>query len=271
MQELETEIARIIKQRRQAMGLSQGQLAEGICSQPTISSIEKGNYLPNASMFIELCRRLEISLDHEFLQTSLQFGLQAQFSKHVFNLCKQHQYAEMLEYLDSPAVINGLTNNHDFQVYYYYYGCAYFRVTGDELLTRHYLKMALAYTMAGQVKQPQNEIELLLINSLALISHRLGDDEQASELFKLAITALNSYDFQRENLNVVNYQYGLFLIDQQQYETAAQVLQAGIDWVHQLESYFMLPEYALALVKCYDVLRDDEKRDKYQAYQLIFK
>ncbi len=41
--------------------------------------------------------------------------------------------------------------------------------------------------------------------------------------------------------------------------------------VHQLESYFMLPEYALALVKCYDVLRDDEKRDKYQAYQLIFK
>lgn len=55
-----------LREARLKKRLSQAALAKGICSQPMISAIEKGDYLPNAAIFIALCKRLGLSVDKSF-------------------------------------------------------------------------------------------------------------------------------------------------------------------------------------------------------------
>lgn len=236
-----------------------------------ISSIERGDYIPNAAMFISLCERLGISLDAAFLKTKLSLGKAQEFSDHVFSLCKKHQYSSMLEYMDSPETFSLLETNTDFQIYYYYYGCGFFQVTKNELTTRHYLKMALSYTMPTDYVKSRTEVETLLVNALGLINHLMGDDQEAAKLFNLAIASIQENDSRTENLNVVHYQYGLFLRDQANYSHAIQVLLTGFDRTRAIESYFMLPEYALALVECYQKLNDNQNMKKFNTYHQVFK
>ncbi|WP_271295116.1 helix-turn-helix domain-containing protein [Weissella confusa] len=72
--EIELRISSLIKNNRQKLAMSQHELADGICSQPMISSIERGDYLPNAALFMKLCIRLNISLDQSFLSSELPIG-----------------------------------------------------------------------------------------------------------------------------------------------------------------------------------------------------
>lgn len=51
----------IFKQIRRKRGLSQTALAEGICTQATISLMEKQNRIPKMNILTALCSRLDIS------------------------------------------------------------------------------------------------------------------------------------------------------------------------------------------------------------------
>lgn len=52
-----------LKQIRKARGMSQAELAKGICTQATISLIEKKEQVPSTKILLEICKRLEITLD----------------------------------------------------------------------------------------------------------------------------------------------------------------------------------------------------------------
>ena len=56
--DIQVRIGFLIKGTRKKLGISQRDLADGICSQPMISSIERGDYIPNAILFMQLCGRL---------------------------------------------------------------------------------------------------------------------------------------------------------------------------------------------------------------------
>lgn len=83
----------VIIDGRKRSGLSQKDLAQDICSQSMISSIEHGSYIPNVVLFMQLCNRLNIRFDDSFLKTALEITSNANFSTHVFELCKRHKYA----------------------------------------------------------------------------------------------------------------------------------------------------------------------------------
>lgn len=234
-----------------------------------ISSIEKGEYLPNAAIFLQLCARLEISIDEEFLHENLRESPK-KFSQIAFEVCKQHDYLGMLKYLDRKEVINSLNQDADFQVYYYYYACGIFRVSQDLNQTTRYVKMALAYTMPAKIKHPKTEVEILLVNALALLQHLQNNHEKAQDLFEIVNQALEKMENPRENLNVVDYQYGNFLYNQGKTGEAIAVLKQGFLKLKQNQSYFMLPEYALLLMKCYEKIGDENQSQKYQQILEVF-
>lgn len=262
-------IGALVRKKRKEKGLTQAQLASGICAQSMISSIEKGEYLPNAAIFLQLCARLEISIDEEFLHENLRESPK-KFSQIAFEMCKQHDYAGMLKYLDRKEVINSLNQDADFQVYYYYYACGIFRVSQDLNQTTRYVKMALAYTMPAKIKHPKTEVEILLVNALALLQHLQNNHEKAQDLFEIVNQALERMENPRENLNVVDYQYGNFLYNQGKTREAIAVLQQGFLKLKQNQSYFMLAEYALLLMKCYEKIGDENQSQKYQQILEVF-
>ncbi|WP_054691085.1 helix-turn-helix domain-containing protein [Fructilactobacillus florum] len=59
---------------RKNRGLSQYELADGICSQSMISSIEKGHYVPNSILLAQLCNKLGISIHNAMLNNFFEIG-----------------------------------------------------------------------------------------------------------------------------------------------------------------------------------------------------
>lgn len=52
--------------KRKELGLSQGELAKGICTQATLSHFENKGQVPNLKILLQLCDRLKISLSELF-------------------------------------------------------------------------------------------------------------------------------------------------------------------------------------------------------------
>lgn len=120
-------IGELIKSNRKKKKITQSQLAEGICSQSVISSIESGYDMPNVFLFYQICKKLDLPLTDSFIQEILGFDRSNKFAEHVFQLCKNHQYDEIIEYMDSSKILDDLESDRDFQTYYYYYACALYQ------------------------------------------------------------------------------------------------------------------------------------------------
>ena len=266
---IENRIISLIRDNRQKMSMSQHELADGICSQPMISSIERGDYLPNAALFMKLCIRLNISLDQSFLKDELKFG-SSELATKIFNLCKKHEYAQMISYMDQSEVIDELDSDEDYQTYYYYYGCGAYQLYQDTMSAKRYLKMAASYTLRGRLLSPKNEIELLVINALGVVEAKLGNTEAAFEYFNVAHRSAQLIGHNSENLNVIDYQYGYALFLEERYPEALQILLMGFDRATHLESYFMLPEYALLIMNCYEKTGDTDAANRYKAKFEVF-
>lgn len=59
---------------RKAMGISQLELAEGICTQATLSRFENNGKVPNFKILIKLCNRIHLPLDELFPNVSVQYS-----------------------------------------------------------------------------------------------------------------------------------------------------------------------------------------------------
>ena len=107
-----------VRYYRKLKGLSQAELAANICTQATISLIEKRNKVPSMNILMRLIGRLGIQLDdivvehHDRVQqllTVIDFQIQ------------HHQYALAAENL-SKIRLDKIKNDDDQKRYYYYQG-----------------------------------------------------------------------------------------------------------------------------------------------------
>lgn len=68
METLADVIGKNIKERREALGLSQGKMSRemGLCNNALISSWEAGKHTPSAYMLLQLCRFFGCTIDALF-------------------------------------------------------------------------------------------------------------------------------------------------------------------------------------------------------------
>ena len=59
-------------EKRKARGLSQSELAKGICTQVTVSRFEKNGQVPTLKILIQLCNRLELPLGELFPRVGIK-------------------------------------------------------------------------------------------------------------------------------------------------------------------------------------------------------
>lgn len=239
---------------RKISHLSQKQLAEDICSQSMISSIEKGNYIPNAILLSKLCKRLNISMDNAVLSNYLEIDKLESFNKTIKALCDKHDYAGMLEYLDESGVLDDLFKDEDFQTYYYYYGVATYQYLHNTKLSLRHLRLAYNYTITPN-KKVFTPNEILILSNIAFLKVHSGNKDGGFKDFQRALQHIHDKQFTRydENMNILFYQYGRCLFETEQYEAAIQMLIRGIDWTTLHSSHYMLSDFFLILSKAYNI------------------
>ena len=107
-----------IRESRKSQGLSQSELADGICTQATISLIEKKNKVPSIDILMQICDRLELNLK-SVLITNL--GKNKSILKNVENYFFKHDCENMKSELDKLDV-SDLDGKGEKKVYYFYQG-----------------------------------------------------------------------------------------------------------------------------------------------------
>lgn len=108
----------VLKQIRRKRGLSQTALAEGICTQATISLMEKQNRLPKMDILTAICERLNIQPDR-IVENEVS-GVNDTFNQ-IIDALTDHEYG-LAKQLILKISIKSLNSDFDKQRYYYLLG-----------------------------------------------------------------------------------------------------------------------------------------------------
>lgn len=241
--------------------LSQKQLAEDICSQSMVSSIEKGNYIPNAILLSKLCQRLNISMDNAVLSNYLEIDKLDSFNKTIKDLCNEHNYSGMLEYLGESGILNILYRNEDFQVYYYYLGVAIYQYLHNTSLSIRNLRLAYNYTQNNGKWDMMTPNEILILSGIAFLETKSNNTKSGFKNFEKAYNHVVSGKYTKydENINILYYQYGISLTEHGFLEKAIEIILDGIKWTIDHSSTYMLSELFFSLSKAYDLSNNPEE------------
>lgn len=107
-----------LKQIRKARGMSQAELAKGICTQATISLIEKKEQVPSTKILLEICKRLEITLDSVIVQENDQLHV---LLSRVQALLFTNEFRKARD-LIQQIYTDQLVKADDYKRYYYFQG-----------------------------------------------------------------------------------------------------------------------------------------------------
>ena len=223
-----------IKEERKKLGLTQADLAQGICSQALLSHIEAGDYMPAADIFIGIYQKLGISELQANLKNYFPMSQIEKLSQKSEELCRQHQYAELRDFLLIDSTIDAISED-GLQAYYYYLG--------------------VSQAQLGQLNEAQENLRLALVDqkkltiisrlswmSLGVISAVNHQEKQVEEYIEAVFQDLEktSYD---ENLNVLYYLRAVIYKKLEKNKLALMTLEKGIQFISEHNSHYMLANF----------------------------
>ncbi|MDG3132957.1 helix-turn-helix domain-containing protein [Streptococcus suis] len=229
---MKEEFAKIIKQQRKLLGMSQKTLADGICTQTIISRIEKAEVVPSVELFFRLVKKLQIPLsiignlfDMEYVKTN-QF-----FNNNIKMLLYKQEY-ELIEHilLTTDQSFFSTEDHH------------YYTWLNAIVLAYHYNKKIEAIQILIELLEQQTGNSLLTLQihkTIGNIYSVLEDYPMALKYYEVILPQISDVrDFEL----TIKFFYGIarcyYLSDQ--LDKALSFINMAIDDVLEKNSLFML-------------------------------
>lgn len=234
----------VLKQIRRKRGLSQTALADGICTQATISLMEKQNRLPKMDILTAICKRLSIQPERIIENEGNQIN--EQFNQIVQELVSHH--FEQAEQLLDRMSVKQLNSDFDKQRYYYLLGMVqvHNHQLDDAIFNFELVLTQFATTSA-------NIYLAMTTTGMALAYYERHDPERAKRLTDRAVRLIDNkkligslHQWASIYCQLANLYYELG-----KYEQAAQIAARGVELCRQHDSLFILDElyYARGLAE----------------------
>ncbi|WP_070121812.1 helix-turn-helix domain-containing protein [Bacillus marinisedimentorum] len=234
---MEFEIGQSIKTLREYLGITQKELADGICDQGMISRIEKGNVIPSAYLLYQIAERFGVNINY-FIDSSVT--KRHEYVQEVFEQLRR--FVREKDYESAAEMVRHEKKNPLFatkdsrQFLLWHEGiCAYYQ-DGD--LERSISSMEEALEETGTTGKSYSEREFSILNSMAAIYAEHGDNEEAIELYNRLVTQMKRHLYFTDNKVKlrVYYNYAKLLTRERQYERALEMCDLGIETCirHQL-------------------------------------
>ena len=245
----------VLKQIRRKRGLSQTALAEGICTQATISLMEKQNRLPKMDILTALCERLNISSDR-IVENEVS-GINETFNQIVDNLISRN--FEDASALLKKVHVKNLESDFDKQRYYYLVGMVQVESNQiDEAIFNFELVLTQFATTSANIYLAMTTA------GMALAYLKRGDKERAARLTNRSVKLI-------DNKKLIGSLYQWASIDCQIAElylqledpdNAIEVANKGIELCREHDSLFLLDELYLYIGRSYILKNDKEEAKK---------
>lgn len=245
----------VLKQIRRKRGLSQTALAEGICTQATISLMEKQNRLPKMDILTAICERLNISSDR-IVENEVS-GINETFNQIVDNLISRN--FEDASALLKKVHVKNLESDFDKQRYYYLVGVVQVESNQiDEAIFNFELVLTQFATTSANIYLAMTTA------GMALAYLKRGDKERAARLTNRSVKLI-------DNKKLIGSLYQWASIDCQIAElylqledpdNAIEVANKGIELCREHDSLFLLDELYLYIGRSYILKNDKEEAKK---------
>jgi transcriptional regulator with XRE-family HTH domain len=260
-----------IKELRKNIGLSQEELAEGICTQAQISKIEKGDVFPYASTLFLISRKLGVDVNYFFdigmtprLDYVLEVGRQLQIAR------RNMDYKEMREVVtaeeENPLFFN---NNRNLQLLKWHKGIYQFELDKDLEKAENTLRKSITLTHTTDKIWTEREIEILL--TIGVMYFEEGIFERASEIYQEvkshieALPHLTDYTIKtRLYYNIARVLTRLSDIDQ-----STKYCKDAIDWCILKDNMYLLGELHYHIGYNYELQGKLAEAEKYMQKALI--
>lgn len=175
----------IIKTRREELGLTQEDLADGICSVPTLSRIENGERMPTKNHFEMLLQRLgysDMTLDfftdkQTFLLHELKIKIRYAYMAKDYPLAKK-LFDEFESLLDNPTNID-----KQFAILYQtLFDQTQFNNADRLKRFEDALKLTCPQYIGGRIPHTLSYEEIILLNNIAICHHIANNMEHAIDI-----------------------------------------------------------------------------------------
>lgn len=225
-----------LKQIRKARGMSQAELAKGICTQATISLIEKKEQVPSTKILLEICKRLEITLDSVIVQEDDQLHV---LLSRVQALLFTNEFKKARD-LIQQIYTDQLVKADDYKRYYYFQGQIKLLLENKPDDALFFFNRAFNQYVVSQT----DVYGILCIIGISKSYLMKGALERVRIYAEQAVEMLENYDplamadFQVE-LQIYNHLAGI-LFELKDYEGAIKYAQLAIDEAIDKQSLYLL-------------------------------
>ena len=244
----------LLKEYRKKKGLTQVQLAEGICEQATVSNIENKNMSPGINILSALSKKLNVEISDILVETE-EDKIRKKLSEiqSLNAVSKYKESYEILQTIDQKKVSNSDLLN---QILFY-----------QGLLDHLYAKKedaALFYF--NQVLEQTTETDIHHLQAaanVAMIYLAKGELDFAKVYVERTLKILNDTDFDNLMVCAVYYNIATYYSKIENYEKAIQLCEKGIEYNKKHKSTHSLEYLLYEIAFCHKQLGEDDYLERY--------
>ncbi|GEO73792.1 XRE family transcriptional regulator [Levilactobacillus namurensis DSM 19117] len=225
-----------VKQYRKQKNLSQQELASGICTQATVSLMEKRNKVPSIKIILQICRRLNVSLDD--ILAGVGSSLDEQFDR-ISLAVRADDYdhaSQLIDQLDMGSVQNAF----DRERYHYYRGFVELRAhhRSGEAIFHFNLLLHRSYRMPWDL--------YAIVGNVGMAAAYLdrNEYEKAHYYLREAMTYLENYEWHEKEefcrLIWARYQIAQLYLKLEQPQLVNENAEAALRVVKQQASLYLI-------------------------------
>lgn len=261
------ELGNLIKKRRLELGLTQSQLAKGICTQALISRIENNDTLPKKDILEKFEKRLK--LEHN----ELNIYVTLKSNQHKINDVI-HEMRDSLDRRDYKSIEILLNYNHDvIESSKDINDTAFFKWMEASVAHQLYdeSEEALDILCAIPVDKLQSELSIEIVNATGLIYYQKKDYKKAITIFYSGMQTIDDdVDFKIHAKLLFNY--ALTLEESDQLREALSILISGTELLLENDSLYLLGDFYYTKAFIYDTMNNyDEALNNLEYAKVIFK
>lgn len=179
-------LGEVIKEKRLAKGLKQGELAEGICTQATISNLENKSGMPNLPILIAIANRLDIEFSEISDYTLMNSNYNAAIFNQVKQLCATYKHKEAHDLLVKEIDIKKLEKSYEIKKYHYYLGLTELIAYKNFTDAHYYFNLVLSDKSETNIEL----IDILATNGVGIAYVLNSDLDKALTYYEKALNQL---------------------------------------------------------------------------------
>lgn len=230
-------IGQAIKGLRQNIGLSQEELASGICNQAQISNIENNNAMPSVLLLNQIAIKLGVDMNYFFeMQESYKVEYLQNSKKYIRKLIRMRDYENLYDTVLSEKKHPYFQDSENLQFLLWHEAISIHYIESDPRKALEILDKALQTT---NHKKYYTEQEIEILNSVAVIHRETANYEEAETRFREGLERL------KEVPRLTNFQIEIRLVfGLSQLLTDIEEFQESLEWCNK----------GISLCKSYDTL-----------------